>query len=169
MTHWLLLPPCVVLGALAFRVRGGLMADYRVPGQMARLSWATSCGLTALAAGLVWWQAAVLIGPMFVATTLPLWGAIDLRKHYWRELALGCLHGLCMGSCAAVWLWWLGLPLWWLTMLGGAAWGPCYALAWWRPLPTPRLHLGRDGSPPETGELWFGLVFAAALFAAVAG
>jgi hypothetical protein len=170
---WLLLLPCVLLGALTFRVRGGLTSGWRfqLPGQVARVTWAIACAVTVLAAGSAWWQAAALVPAAWAVTTLPLLGAIDMGRNdgsFARDFALGTVHGLSLGAPAAAVLF-ATAPLWWLPLAGGALWSACYALCWLR-RDWPELRaigLGRYGNPPEAAEVLFGAQFGAILFAAV--
>jgi hypothetical protein len=176
--RWALLPVCMLLGAITFRIRGGLFEGkwYGRRGQLMRLTWAAACSLTVLAAGGAWDMALAVLPLAWLATTLPLWDTIDMGRNqgtFNRDLAVGTIHGLLMAGCvtgalcAAAWWERRPDPLWWLVLLGGAAWGLCYALAYVLTLPTHRLRLGHGAQEPETGELFFGLVFSAALFVAV--
>lgn len=186
MMHALLVIPCALLGAAGFRTRGGLTEGwrYQLPGQVARLAWGLACAVTVLfAAGLVAWWIVLAVGFLtWVSTTVGLYGAIDMGRNdgtFARDLGVGTLHGLVLGAAAAVPLAFarygapyvpeLGhwtFPLWWLPLVGGAAWGVCYAVCWLR-RDWPELRasgLGKYGNPPEAAELAFGAAFAASVF-----
>lgn len=173
----------MALGALTFRIRGGLLEDYHVPGQLSRLSWATACAAAAWAGSpLDAWPAVLAVGVLvWLASMAGLHHTIDMGHNedsFLRDFAVGHLHGLLLGAAAALpmaWAAWgcpglscgLGaFPRWWLPLIGGAAWGLCYALAWLR-RDWPELRssqLGKFGNPPEVAELLFGAEFAASLF-----
>lgn len=164
-----------LLGAVSFRVRGGLTEGWRVqlPGQVARSTWALTSGLTLLAAGAIWWVALASAVGLFAAACLPLWSTIDMGRNegsFARDFAVGAVHGLCLGAAPTAALFMFS-PLWFVPLIGGASWAACYALAWlrtdWSVLT--RLRLGKYGNPPEAAELLFGAQFGAALFLAVAG
>lgn len=192
MMHDLLAIPCVLLGALTFRIRGGLTEGwrYQLRGQLARLTWAAACAATVwIGAGWgAWWVALLVLPLAFAATILGLWGTIDMGHNqgsFVRDFTLGHLHGLLMGAAITVPLAWAhygcalpaGLeeacprwrtmfPFWYVPLLGGAAWAVCYASSWLRP-DWPELRrtgLGKYGNPPEAAELLFGAEFALALF-----
>lgn len=182
--HALLVLPLALMGAFAFRTRGGLWEDQHVRGQLARLAWGVSCAVTVLvAAGPRAWWIALAVGLLtWVSTMAGLHDTIDMGRNdgtFGRDFAVGTLHGLVLGAAAAVPLafarygtsyvpelgaW--GFPLWWLPLVGGAAWSACYALCWlrrdWPEIRAARL--GKYGNPCEAAELAVGLEFTAVLF-----
>jgi hypothetical protein len=138
--HWLFVPLCGVLGAAAFRVRGGLTEGWRhqLPGQVARLAWGLACAIVVLlAAGLSAWWVALAVGLLtWVSTMAGLHDTIDMGHNdgtFSRDLAVGTAHGLVLGAAAAIPLALarfggyvphfgaLVFPLWWLALIGGAA------------------------------------------------
>jgi hypothetical protein len=157
--NWLIALPLGLIGALAFRIRGGLLEDKHVPGMISRSSWGLACFISAWA-GMdlqnIW--LALAIGALcFVSTTAGLHNTIDMGKNidtpaeqkqsvlrrFLRDFAVGHWHGLVLGAAAAVplaWFHWgcpgLGcrtgaFPLWYLPLIAGAAWAPIYAGATW--------------------------------------
>jgi hypothetical protein len=187
MMHDLLVIPCALLGAVTFRIRGGMLEDWYKRDQVSRLSWAAACAATVYAGGgaATAWAAAATLPLVFGASTLGLFHTIDMGRNvdtaaeqdqsfthrFLRDFAMGHLHGLTLGASVAIPLAALMFvdewrPLWWLPLVGGAGWGLCYALAWLR-LDWPEVravHLGKFGNPPEAAELAFGAAFAASVF-----
>lgn len=186
--HWSLILPCALIGALAFRTRGGWTEGwrYQLPGQVARLAWGLACAVTVLAAaGFGAWWIALAVGLLtWVSTTAGLYSSMDMGHNdgtFARDFGVGTLHGLVLGAAAAlplafarygapyvpeagVW----SFPWWWLALVGGAAWSACYALCWLR-LDWPEIRaagLGRYGNPCEAAELLVGLEFTVFLFVA---
>lgn len=200
MMHALLVLPLALAGALAFRVRGGLLEDEHVRGQLSRAAWGVSCALTTWAG--LWslgaWWVALLVGLLaWISTMDGLHHSIDMGRNmdvedhgetrvwvrFLRDFGAGHWHGLVLGAAAALplgyvaaggrWAPSLAVPLWWLPLPAGAAWGLDYAVAiwcWppgWAFLQRVRLGsvpLGKAGNAPEGAELLFGAEFTAALF-----
>lgn len=159
--HLLLVLPLAALGGLAFRVRGGMLEDLHVRGQLSRLAWGASCAL-AVWAGVwslgAWWLALVVGLLAWVSTMAGLHHSIDMGRNmdaedhgearvwvrFVRDFGAGHWHGLVLGAAGAVPLGYIafgclaapvcppwGFPRWWLPLAGGAAWGLDYALATW--------------------------------------
>ncbi|MDE2473153.1 MAG: hypothetical protein KGL35_31710, partial [Bradyrhizobium sp.] len=150
-----LLPVAAVVGALGRRLSGGLVGQWfpvPVGTQGGRAIWGASAGLTAWAAGAVWWQAlgvavCIATGGMLAG----FWGSMAMGRvpglrgyvwagwpRYWRDFAFMSLHGMggvaAMATGAAI----IGHPWGW-AVAAGALCAPCYALAWLWPLQAPWL------------------------------
>jgi hypothetical protein len=196
---WLALP-LALGGAICFRIRGGLLEDQHVRGQLSRAAWGFACGVTVwVGAGFAAWPLALGVGTLcWVSTMAGLHNSMDMgrnidteaektqsyQRRFARDFIVGHWHGIVLGSAAAMpfaWVhwgcpgWrcgpWGALPLWWLPIAAGAAWGLCYGLAslWpdWSGLTriaVGGVKLGKGGNAPEIGELAFGFEFIAALF-----
>lgn len=104
-----------------------------------------------------------------------------------HDFGWGHLHGLLLGSAVALPLAYVRFgcwfapsclawtfPIWWVTLIGGAAWGLAYAVAnwivpdwsWLRRVHLGIVPLGKSGNGPEGAELIFGAEFIASVFIA---
>lgn len=168
MTQALALAACLPLCIAGFRIRGGAFAGFPwAPGdQLSRLCFAVPAAMTGLAAGLVWWQALVLVPLWWAGETEPLLGSIGLQKpvHY----ALLALHGVLLAAPAAAALWWFGY-CWWALLVAGVCMLPAYvfgrAITWAPRLPNNWLGTAVDF--PPRGEAVTGVLLWAGMAAAV--
>jgi len=142
MTHALAILCCIALCSVAFRVRGGLLEAWRIPGQLARITFAVAAGLTAWL-GVPWWLALATVPAWWVGSTFPLFGGIDLGTRdgtFWGDVRGLALRGLLWTLLPALVLWWphvtidptlivwgQGAPQWWVLLLVG----PLMPLAYW--------------------------------------
>lgn len=154
----------LVIGAVLFRVRGGLLGDYGILGNgttgISRIIYAAS--LAAFIVLLTWnlWLAA-LAPALFVGCVLPWWGSIDMARDkgkWFRDFILQSARGLLFTLPAGVVLWWLGYE-WWPGLVGLSA-GLLYELGWCIPSKVKGLE---TGSP--IGEALLGAVIGGSLAA----
>lgn len=202
-----------LLGAVTFRIRGGVLEDLHLRGMLSRATWGLS-SLIASGVGLVlsmglaaidWWWLPLAVGVLtYVSTMAGLHHTIDMGKNldvedkgeervwvrFRRDFLVGHYHGLLLGSAVAVPLAYAyfgcwpypvcqrgPFPMWWLPLVGGAAWGLVYALATWcwpnwtflSRIKIGNVALGKYGNAPEGAEILFGFQFTIMVFYASMG
>lgn len=174
MMHAIALAACVLACGVGYRIRGGALAGtrFQLPGQVSRLTFALAASATALAAGVPWWLALLLVPAWFVGTTLPLFGAIDLGRNegtFWGDFCLLALRGLLGVLLPAIALGAAGYG--WLALLGaGPMMAPAYVAARairWAPR-LPNNALGTAVDFPPRGELITGALFGLGTVLAIA-
>ena len=182
MSEALLWLACIALCSLTFRIRGGLTegARYQLPGQVARLTFAAAAGLAAWT-GVPWWLALATVPAWWIASTIPLFEAMDLGGHegtFWGDFGMLAVRGLLWTTLAALVLWWPHVTLdpavqvWeqganhpWVLLLIGPTMPLCYWLGRQSGCRLP--GLGR-GNFCETGEAIYGAALGIGVLAAVA-
>lgn len=187
---WFILLPAFALGGLGRRVAGGVMGqwfNWDTGALISRNFYGLTLALAALAGGVVWWQAAIIVPCTYIGCTVPnkftfpdSWGiapigGIGLGRqpggNFWRDAAGLLVHGLAGTGLAAIGAWWLGFILWPLLVASGASIVGAYLIGWavTGQLGRYDFPLGfRDGA--EVGEfLWGGTVAAAFFVTAMAG
>lgn len=148
--NWLLFLPAAAVGALAFRIRGGLITD-RAPGfsgQLQRLIYAGLMALVTFVSGAPWvgdWPteiafAAALVAAWFAgAVAFGTFGAIDAGRNEGsaaRDFALnaarGALYALLPALVVGAYRYLFDSPLWPAALLPalGLAQGAAYEAAW---------------------------------------
>lgn len=143
MTHAILTLGCIALCSLTFRIRGGLLEAWQVPGQLARLAFAFAAGLTAWAAGCGWWLALATVPAWWIGSTFPLFDAIDLGSRegtFWGDVGGLTARGALWVLLPALVLWWphvtvdpilivwgQGAGRWWVLLIVG----PLMPVAYW--------------------------------------
>jgi hypothetical protein len=122
-----------LIGAVLFRIRGGLLGDFGIRGVGTVASRGIyAVGLALATAALMGdYRLALLAPALFVGCVLPWWKSIDIGTNEgnpWRDALLTSLRGILFTLPAGVVLWWLGYQ-WWPGLVGILA-GPLYALGW---------------------------------------
>lgn len=156
-----------ILGAVAWRVRGGWLGGavgWGV-GSARLVAWALPMGaLAALVSwGSPWWLGPAVGALAFATSTLPTFGALDAGRNEGSILgdaARNLGRGLLTVAPLAALLWWCGYATWWVMLLAGAWMAPAYEIAWRWLLPADR--------PETAAECLFGAAFGAALVGAIA-
>ena len=145
------LPLVAAVDAIAWRLRGADEAVRPLGNTGARLlaaaMTATACWLFC---GLALVNAVWLAAALFIGSTLPWWGSLDVSNA--RDVAMHSGTCLLRVLPAALLLWQIG-GLWWPLLLAGALGGPVYLAA--------RLLRGGDFVP--VAELAWGAVRGAAI------
>jgi hypothetical protein len=171
MSEWLL--PIVLLPGLGRRVSGGVVQQwtgYDTGDVPVRLFFGATCGIVALAAGAVWWQAMALWPLAFLTCSIGMFGGIAIGRSgnpWWRDVLGLEAHALLGWGTILVVAWWLGDAWWWLAG-GVASIALVYELGWIisGKVGNPALPLGfRGGS--ELGELLWGVALGAGIWGAV--
>jgi len=148
-----------LLGALLFRVRGGL---FRLPSTtLGRAVWSVGMTVPIVGVTLNWWL--LLLAPLlFAGCVLPWWKSIDMGRNegsYWVDVAFQTARGVCWVLPAVALMGWqygfiAAAPL----LIAGLLCAPAYELGWRTPSTIPGLTRGS-----EVGEVYFGFLIGLGL------
>lgn len=152
----------ILVGAVGFRIRGGLLGDYgsSVGTTVSRIIYSVGLAVVITLLSGNWWLG-LLAPALFLGCVLPWWQSIDMArdKGKWStDFVLQSARGLLFTLPAGAVLWWLGYE-WWPGLVGLSA-GFLYEIGWRIPSKVKGLE---RGSP--IGEALLGAVIGGSLAA----